>query len=527
VDAASPGATIRLADETFFENVSINKDLTLEGVGPRETVVDGDSAFRVFSIQDADVTLARMTIRNGSGSLGGGIYAGEVSGGLTLEDCEVIGNYAERGGGVYVRDGEVIITRSTISGNQAGFAGGGVFVSDYSGAYSGYGVTITNSTFTGNDADRGSAIFNYYSYSTVTITSSTIAQNTGGSQLANFDYSYYGVYYGVTSVAGSIIGRDLPPPWPNCDGTITSGGYNLVVGQTDGCGLAGPGDHWEVGSVSGLFRPLGDYGGLTRTVGPESSVHGLVVDQGGASCPTEDQRGVARPIDGDTTPGALCDKGAFELDPNDYDTDGVPDGSDNCSINRNPTQADADGDGPGDACDTCTDTDGDGYGDPGYPANTCGTDNCPQANPAQTNVDGDAYGADCECDDTWDKTYPGAPEVNDGHDNQCPGEVGHGIIDEILDGCVFTSGAGPPWDFSWTAQAGTVLYQVAYSADPTFPSDECWSETTSLTSHSHSWDPPPGGIYYCLVRPLVPHVGSWGQDPLGNERVFNCTGTAP
>jgi len=38
---------------------------------------------------------------------------------------------------------------------------------------------------------------------------------------------------------------------------------------------------------------------------------------------------------------------------------------------------DADGDGIGDACDSCTDTDGDGYGDPGYPANTCPLDECP------------------------------------------------------------------------------------------------------------------------------------------------------
>jgi len=55
----------------------------------------------------------------------------------------------------------------------------------------------------------------------------------------------------------------------------------------------------------------------------------------------------------------------------DADNDGVPDWSDNCPLNPNPSQADYDGDGVGDACDNCvltansdqTDTDDDGMGD--------------------------------------------------------------------------------------------------------------------------------------------------------------------
>ena len=51
----------------------------------------------------------------------------------------------------------------------------------------------------------------------------------------------------------------------------------------------------------------------------------------------------------------------------------------------------------GDVCDGCTDTDGDGFGNPGFPANTCLDDNCPNdANPNQEDADDDGFGDVCD-----------------------------------------------------------------------------------------------------------------------------------
>jgi len=122
-----------------------------------------------------------------------------------------------------------------------------------------------------------------------------------------------------------------------------------------------------------------------------------------------------------------------------------------------------------------------------------------------------------DCDDNDSATFPGASEINDGIDNQCPGDLGHGAVDELSGDTTFT---GDGW-LSWVPQEGATLYQVARSSVPDFSAD-CVSETTTGTSYDTASNPDPASCWYYLVRAVEPNPGSWGLDSDGGERAVAC-----
>ena len=153
---------------------------------------------------------------------------------------------------------------------------------------------------------------------------------------------------------------------------------------------------------------------------------------------------------------------------------------------------------PGTSCPAlCPDIDGDGYGSPGSAL-------CPA-------------GSGADCNDSDPRTYPGAAEVNDGRDNQCPGDSGHGLIDEISGTAHFSNAT----EFCWAQQPGATEYQVARSGRSDLKLDCTLFVTTSLCLNDLV-SPPDGTGFFYLVRSTAPFVGSWGQDSSGTERTSVC-----
>ena len=162
---------------------------------------------------------------------------------------------------------------------------------------------------------------------------------------------------------------------------------------------------------------------------------------------------------------------------------------------------------PGGSCPAslCMDADGDGYGDGGSPP-------CPAGIPQ-------------DCDDAHSLTHPGAIEWNDGRDNQCPGEPGFGLIDELTDPIYLYSdyGNNNPYQLSFNRQPGARAYQVARADNPGFGGTCVVTNLPDFQTWMFDSDTPPlGSAYFYLVRPLTPRIGSWGADSSGHERTGIC-----
>jgi predicted outer membrane repeat protein len=217
--------------------------------------ISGGNASRIFSIHSGvHATISGVSIANGKES----------------------GN----NGGAILNNGTLTVTNSTFTGNQVvgGNTGGAI--------YNGGMLTVINSSFHSNSADQGGGIF---STGTLTVTNGTFSANRA-------DISGRGTIRntGTATIENTIVGNTTSGG--NCSGTFAAGSTNNLADD----GTCGSSFRQTTNLALGT---LGDYGGTTQTFPllPGSEA----IDAGNASsCQPTDQRGVNRV--------GTCDIGAFE-----------------------------------------------------------------------------------------------------------------------------------------------------------------------------------------------------------------------
>jgi hypothetical protein len=150
------------------------------------------------------------------------------------------------------------------------------------------------------------------------------------------------------------------------------------------------------------------------------------------------------------------------------------------------------------------------------------TDNCPDTpNGSQADGDMDGWGTACDCADADGGTHPGAIEENDGVDNQCAGDPGYGLVDE-MDNSLGFHDPNSKTLLSWNPQFPAKQYRLARAWNGEF-TDHCQLfPIQEGTSRNDPGVPQPGKLLYYLVRAIGQHVGSWGADSSGQERDLPC-----
>jgi predicted outer membrane repeat protein len=260
----------------FFERVTFSGNragygAAIEGRGIRVIVHDSTLVANVATIGDGGAiwmlggdldVVASQFHRNEATTTGGAVscYSSNVS----IISSSLISNTAGTNGGAIYSTCGLNLTNNTISQNRA-TAGGGIYQAGSGFASAGY-QTIANNSATA----FGGGIYN---------------DDAGGATL---------------SVEKSILVNNNVG---NCDGVITSGGYNLTQGTI--CGGLTLGTDRQNQSLP--LGPARNNGGLTLTRLPLAGNAAINFIPSGLCGFSEDQRGTVRPS------GSGCDAGAVEV----------------------------------------------------------------------------------------------------------------------------------------------------------------------------------------------------------------------
>ena len=259
----APGVAIRNLGAMALDNSTVsanpgglNGTIANDGTMTLDQCVVSNNGNDV--VNNGTLTMTDCTVSGNTAFVGAGV---NNVGRATVTDSMFRNNHATNSGGAIANDlGELTITGSTLAGNTALY-GGGIFI--FNGQ-----IQLTNSTVSGNVVARqGGGI--YYNDGLLDVTSCTVAFNATTQHFSLEQWGGGGVYADAsralirnTIVAGNTTAQD----GPDVLGPMLSLGYNLVS-QTDfssgwvATDLTGTAD----APLDARLGPLKDNGGPTPT----------------------------------------------------------------------------------------------------------------------------------------------------------------------------------------------------------------------------------------------------------------------
>lgn len=309
--------------------------------------IDGDDRSTVLKVfPGSDFHLENLHIHRGRSTSGAGIDISRSN--ASLFRCEVTGNIATTssgaGAGLFQYGGELMADSCLFAGNQAAWAGGGIYVGDCN-------VLLRNCTLSGNSAETAGA---FGGSGFADLENCTMVGNRATSEGGAMDLRYWpGIRFANCLIAGNlVIGSSLATPGHDLysgSSRVVREGINFI-GTNNSCSTwfpTGPKVGNSVTPLDPRLSPLADHGGATRCHLPltGSPVIDSAIPLAGA--PASDQRGLPRPQ------GGTADLGAVEVLPLgaavvDTDLDGMDDrleGLWGFTVGINDGSGDADGDG--------------------------------------------------------------------------------------------------------------------------------------------------------------------------------------
>lgn len=194
ISQSGAGDVIRVTAGTYLENpMTISTNLVIKGDTAFNTVIDGQGSGPIFTINADRVVLKKLTLQNGDAGTNNGGAIALTGGNLTLTKCRLLDNNAQNGGAIAdSSSGKLLISASTLQGNNASIDGGGIWC-DACGNFS-KNVTLLLSQVAENSAGRwGGGVYIHETQGPARFILSSLSQNTadsGGAVYAEFSIAH-------------------------------------------------------------------------------------------------------------------------------------------------------------------------------------------------------------------------------------------------------------------------------------------------------------------------------------------------